>query len=84
MNIKLLGSGCSKRRHLSRTAKDVVEDAGYKPTKSILLARDIRMKKHSIYEGGERPTHFAQHSDDGEVRKAKNFIVKDVKDTVEE
>jgi uncharacterized metal-binding protein len=57
-------------------ARKIVEDAGYKPTNSILLARDIGMKKHSLYEGSEGPTDFAQHIDDEEVKKAKDLIVK--------
>jgi len=59
-------------------AKKIVENAGYKPTNSILLVRDIGMKKHSLYEQSEGSTDPTQHIDNDEVRKAKDLIVKTI------
>ncbi|MHA1578807.1 MAG: putative zinc-binding protein [Candidatus Freyarchaeota archaeon] len=54
-------------------ARKTVENAGYKVAKSIVLARDIGMKKVSLFKGEEKdPMEFI---DEEETRKAKELIV---------
>ena len=58
-------------------AKKTVEQSGFTPTKSIVLVRDIGMKKKSLHEdiGGNVKTLMGYISDD-DVQKAKELIVK--------
>ena len=58
-------------------ARKTVEQSGFTPTKSIVLVRDIGMKKKALHEdiGGDIKTLMDYVSDD-EVRKAKELIVK--------
>jgi len=57
----------------------IVEQAGFKPTRSIVLTRDIGMKKKGLSEdiGGDIEGVMDYISDD-DVRKAKELIVKSV------
>lgn len=55
-------------------ARKTVEKAGYQIAKSIVLARDIGMKKKSLYEGDEKS--LTDNANEEEVRKAKELIVK--------
>lgn len=58
-------------------ARKTVEQSGLTPTKSIVLVRDIGMKKKALHEdiGGDIKTLMSYISDD-DVRKAKELIVK--------
>jgi uncharacterized metal-binding protein len=58
-------------------AKKTIEQSGFTPTKSIVLVRDIGMKKKALHEdiGGDIKTLLDYISDD-DVRKAKELIVK--------
>ncbi|MBM3142823.1 MAG: hypothetical protein FJ005_07240 [Chloroflexi bacterium] len=60
-------------------AKKTVEQSGFTPTKSIVLVRDIGMKKKALHEdiGGDIKTLMDYISND-DVRKAKELIVKAV------
>jgi len=49
-------------------AKKIVEKAGYK-VKSIVLTRDIEMKKKSLYEGIEELSNLTDHVDEEDVPK---------------
>ena len=63
-------------------AKKIVEQSGFKPTKSIVLVRDIGMKKKALHEdiGGDIKTLMDYISDD-DVQKAKELIVKAIMET---
>jgi uncharacterized metal-binding protein len=58
-------------------ARKTVEQSGFTPTKSIVLVRDIGMKKKALHEdiGGNIMTLMDYISDD-DVQKAKQLIVK--------
>jgi len=58
-------------------SRKIVEQAGFKPTKSIVLTRDIVMKKKGLSEdiGGDIKGVMDYISDD-DVQKAKELIVK--------
>ena len=56
-------------------AKKIVEQAGYK-VKSIVLARDIGMKKKSLYEGIEGFRNLTDHVDEEDIQKAREAIVR--------
>jgi uncharacterized metal-binding protein len=58
-------------------SRKIVEQAGFKPTKSIVLTRDIGMKKKGLSEdiGGDIKGVMDYISDD-DVQKAKELIVK--------
>jgi uncharacterized metal-binding protein len=60
-------------------AKKTVEQSGITPTKSIVLVRDIGMKKKALHEdiGGDIKTLMGYISDD-DVQKAKELIVRAV------
>ncbi len=57
-------------------ARKVVEQAGFKPTSSIVLTRDIDMKKKGLSEdiGGESKG-VMEYVSEAEVRKARDLIV---------
>jgi uncharacterized metal-binding protein len=59
-------------------ARKVVESAGYKVADSIQLARDIQMKKKSLFKGYGEITDVMQHIDEEDVRKAKELIVQKI------
>jgi uncharacterized metal-binding protein len=63
-------------------AKKTVEQSGFTPTKSIVLVRDIGMKKKALHEdiGGDVKTLMDYISDD-DVQKAKELIVKAIMET---
>ena len=63
-------------------AKKTVEQSGLTPTKSIVLVRDIGMKKKALHEdiGGDVKTLMDYISDD-DVQKAKELIVKAIRGT---
>lgn len=57
--------------------KKLVERAGYAPDKSIVLARDIGMKKRSLYEDPSViKNDIVKNVDPEEIRKAKELIVR--------
>lgn len=59
-----------------------VEQAGFKPTKSIVLTRDIAMKKKGFSEdiGGDIKGVMDYISNE-DVQKAKDLIVKSIQET---
>ncbi len=60
-------------------ARKVVEQAGFKPTKSIVLTRDINMKKKGLSEDiGKDIKGVMDYISDAEVKQAKELIVKTV------
>ena len=63
-------------------SRKIVEQAGFKVSKSIVLVRDVGMKKKALHEdiGGDIKTLMDYVSDD-EVRKAKELIVKTILET---
>ena len=56
-----------------------MEQAGFKPTKSVVLTRDIGMKKKGLSKdiGGDIKGVMEYISDD-DVKKAKELIVKTI------
>ena len=60
-------------------SRKIVEQAGFKPTKSIMLTRDIGMKKKGLSEdiGGDIKGVMDYISDD-DVKRAKELIVKSI------
>jgi uncharacterized metal-binding protein len=57
-------------------ARQVVEQAGFKPTKSIVLTRDIDMKKKGFSEDiGKEIKEVMDYVSDADIRKAKELIV---------
>lgn len=58
-------------------SKKIVEAAGFKITKSIILTRDIGMKKKALHEdiGGDLKG-VAEYISDNDIRKAKELIIK--------
>ena len=60
-------------------ARKVVEQAGFKPTKSIVLTRDISTKKKGLSEDiGKEIKGVMDYISDAEVKQAKDLIVKTV------
>ena len=60
-------------------ARKVVEQAGFKPTRSIVLTRDINMKKKGLSEDiGKEIKGVMDYISDAEVKQAKDLIVKTV------
>ena len=60
-------------------ARKVVEQAGFKPTKSIVLTRDISMKKKGLSgDIGKEIKGVMDYISDDEVKRAKDFIVKTI------
>jgi uncharacterized metal-binding protein len=63
-------------------SRKIVEQAGFKVSKSSVLVRDIGMKKKALHEdiGGDVKTLMDYISDD-DVQKAKELIVKAIMET---
>jgi len=60
-------------------SRKIVEQAGFKPTRSIVLTRDIGMKKKSLSEDiGKGIKGVMEYISDDEIKKAKDLIVKAV------
>ena len=58
-------------------SRKIVEQARFKPTKSIVLTRDIGMKKKGLSEDiGKDIKGVMEYISDDEVRQAKELIVK--------
>ena len=58
-------------------AKKTVEQSGFIPTKSIVLVRDIGMKKKALHEDiGENIKGVMEYVSQDDVRKAKELIIK--------
>ena len=62
-------------------SRKIIEQAGFKPTKSIVLTRDTGMKKKGFSEdiGGDIKDVMDYISDD-DVKKAKELIVKSIQE----
>jgi uncharacterized metal-binding protein len=62
-------------------SRKIVEQAGFKPTKSIVLTRDIGMKKKALHEDiGQNIKGVMEYVSDDEVKRAKELIVKTILD----
>jgi len=62
-------------------ARKVVEQAGFTPTKSIVLTRDISIKKKGFSEDiGKEIKGIMDYISDAEVKQAKELIVKTIMD----
>ena len=60
-------------------SRKIVEQAGFKPTKSIVLTRDISMKKKGLSEDiGKETKGVMEYVSNDEVKKAKELIVKTI------
>ena len=60
-------------------SRKIVEQAGFKPTKSIVLTRDIGMKKKGLSEDiGRDIKGVMDYISDDDVQKAKELIVKTI------
>jgi uncharacterized metal-binding protein len=57
-------------------AKQLVERAGLKTTRSIVLQRDIKMENKSLDIDTESKKDISQHIEEEEIKKAKDLIVK--------
>ena len=60
-------------------SRKIVEQAGFKPTKSIVLTRDIGMKKKAFSEDvGQGIKGVMEYVSDDDVKRAKELIVKSI------
>ena len=60
-------------------SRKIVEQAGFKPTRSIVLTRDIGMKKKGLSEDiGKETKGVMEYISIDEVKKAKELIVKTI------
>ena len=60
-------------------ARKTVEQSGFKLTKSIVLTRDIGMKKKTLHEDiGENIKGVMEYVADDEVERAKRLIIKTI------
>jgi uncharacterized metal-binding protein len=60
-------------------SRKTAENAGFKLTKSIVLTRDIGMKKKALHEDiGEDIKSVMEYISDDEVKRAKELIVKTI------
>jgi len=60
-------------------ARKIVEQAGFKPTKSIVLTRDIGMKKKAFSEDvGQGIQGVMDYISDDDVKRAKELIAKSI------
>ena len=58
-------------------ARKTVEQAGFTPTKSMVLVRDIGMKKKALHEDiGENIKGVMEYISNDEVKRAKELIVR--------
>ena len=64
-------------------SRKVVEGAGFNIAKSIVLVRDIGMKKKALHEDiGKDLKPVMQYISEEEIRRAKDLIIKSVQDEV--
>jgi uncharacterized metal-binding protein len=71
-NIEEVSNGCP-----FECSRKMTEQAGFKVTKSILLARDIGMKKKALHEDiGQNMKPLMDYVSQDDVKKAKELIVK--------
>lgn len=62
-------------------ARKTVEGAGFKVTKSIVLVRDIGMKKKALHEDiGQNPRGVMDYISGDEVNRVKDLIVATISD----
>jgi uncharacterized metal-binding protein len=62
-------------------SRKTAEQAGFKLTKSIVLTRDIGMKKKALHEDiGENIKGVMEYISDEEVQRAKELIVKTIRE----
>lgn len=62
-------------------SRKITEEAGFKVTKSIVLVRDIGMKKKALHEDiGQNIKGLMQYVSMDEVVKAKDLIVKTIQE----
>jgi len=60
-------------------SRKTAEQAGFKLTKSIVLTRDIGMKKKALHEDiGEDIKGVMEYVSDDEVKRAKDLIIKTI------
>lgn len=60
-------------------ARKIVEQAGFKPTRSILLTRDIGMKKKGLSEDiGKETKGVMDYVSADDIKKAKDLIVETI------
>jgi uncharacterized metal-binding protein len=60
-------------------SRKTAENAGFKLTKSIVLTRDIGMKKKALHEDiGEGIKNVMEYISDDEVKRAKELIIKTI------
>jgi len=60
-------------------SRKTAENAGFKLTRSIVLTRDIGMKKKALHEDiGENIKNVMEYISDDEVKRAKELIVKTI------
>jgi len=60
-------------------SRKITEKAGFKVTKSIVLARDIGMKKKALHEDiGQNMKGLMDYVSMDDVRRAKDLIVKTI------
>jgi len=60
-------------------SRKTTENAGFKLTKSIVLTRDIGMKKKALHEDiGEGIKNVMEYISDDEVKRAKELIIKTI------
>jgi len=68
----IVGDGCN-----TQCAKKILENAGFKPTKSIVLERDIGMKKKALNEDmGRDPKGIMEYISEEDIKRAKELIIK--------
>ena len=61
--------------------RKMVEKAGFKATKSIVLVRDIGMKKKALHEDiGQNMKGLMEYVSQDDVKKAKELIVKAIRE----
>jgi len=61
----------------AQCAKKILENAGFKPTKSIVLARDIGMKKKALNEDiGSNLKGVMEYISEEDIKRAKELIIK--------
>ena len=62
-------------------AKKTLEQSGFTPTKSIVLVRDIGMKKKALHEDiGENIKGVMDYVSQDDVKRVKNLIIKAIRE----
>jgi uncharacterized metal-binding protein len=62
-------------------AKKTLEQSGFTPTKSIVLVRDIGMKKKALHEDiGENIKGVMDYVSQDDVKRAKDLIIKAIRE----